>query len=206
MPHLCSPQFCFFFTVSLSVSLSFSGFLHCKPSQASFPACFGGPSPSHRQNTHQPFYPPFLLCSSEIHPIFYIYKFTPSFPFFLSPLPPHFHFLSPSLERLDFCLACLSLFFLFFLINLFLFLCFSEFFLAHLTHPPLLVNYSSGNLSFFDIWVLVGSSYFRSALAYLCLLSLSWLKKKPLLFFSGFSRKKIKEASLDRYKGKCFLL
>ncbi|KAI5339738.1 hypothetical protein L3X38_019010 [Prunus dulcis] len=43
--------------------------------------------------------------------------------------------------------------------------------------------------------------FIRSALAYLCLLSLSWFKKKPLLFFSGFSRKKIKGASLDRYKG-----
>ncbi|KAL6286945.1 hypothetical protein ACE6H2_011335 [Prunus campanulata] len=40
----------------------------------------------------------------------------------------------------------------------------------------------------------------QSALAYLCLLSLSWFKKKPLLFFSGFSRKKIKGASLDHYK------
>ncbi|KAL6134956.1 hypothetical protein ACLB2K_067184 [Fragaria x ananassa] len=41
----------------------------------------------------------------------------------------------------------------------------------------------------------------RSTLAYLCLLSLSWLKRNPFFCFSGFSRKKIKGVSIDLCKG-----
>lgn len=120
MPHLCSSYFCFSFTVSLSFFFSLSLVSSIANQASSFPACQGPLKDSQRENTHQPFYPPFLLNSSQNPPnIFYIYRFSLT----LSPSTLHF-----PLKRLDFCLALPPPF----LICLW----FSEFLLAHLRPQP----------------------------------------------------------------------
>ena len=166
---------CFLFTIS------FSGFLHCKPSflssfLSSLSSTYTQPT---NHFTHLCFYGPLnyiisllFLFSLSMNCIFFPWKI-----WFLSGL--HQHFFYHSLNS----------------------------FLAHFrpqssTCKPLLLGLLPFVLAY---WVLVGLCYFRSTLAYLCSLCLSCLKKKPFLCSSGFARRKIKGVSLDHHKGKCFL-